>query len=208
MSLKVIGAGLGRTGTNSFRLAMNMLGFDKCHHMFEVRENPDQAHVFLAASRGEEVNWDTLFNGFQSTCDWPSCHFWRELSTHYPEAKIVLTLRDAESWYNSMNQTIFQHMREMMNGPINPIGEMVAEVVYRQAFNGNIDDKDHAIDVYERHNQSVREAIPPERLLEFKPSDGWEPLCKFLGVAVPNSPYPKTNSTEEFRKESTSLTRG
>lgn len=207
MTIKVIGAGLGRTGTNSFRTAMNRLGFGKCHHMFEMRDNIAQAPILLAAAHGEKIDWDRLFRGYQSTCDWPSCHFWRQLAAYYPEAKVVLTVRDAESWYNSMKQTIFEHIREMLKGPLNPIGEMVKEIVYQQTFSSNIEDKDHVIAVYEQHNQAVRDAIHPERLLEFSPVAGWQPLCAFLNVPVPDEPYPKTNSTEEFQQED-SFTKG
>lgn len=199
--LNVIGAGLGRTGTNSFKLAMEILGFGKCHHMVEVLDHPDHAPVFLAAAQGEAVDWDALFDGYQSSTDWPSCHFWRELSEHFPQAKIVLTVRDAESWYRSMSETILPTMKLKFETIQSPIVAMGDEILMKQFLQGNADDKDHVIAMFERHNQTVRDAIPDDRLLEFKAQDGWEPLCAFLGVPVPDEPYPVTNSLDEFQEK-------
>ena len=104
--LKVIGAGISRTGTFSFKLAMEKLGFTKCHHMMEVVENPTQAPLFIAAAKGEPTDWEDLYQGYQACCDFPSCHFWRELMDAFPTARVVLTVRDPENWYKSMSETI------------------------------------------------------------------------------------------------------
>jgi len=200
MALKVIGAGLGRTGTNSLKVALEKLGFSKCHHMTEVLENPQQVAGFLAAARNEKVDWDTLFEGYRASCDWPSCNFWRELSACYPDAKIILTRRSAESWYLSMSETLIPFMRKVIAGPPQPIREIAQEIVINQSFSGDIDDKDHVMEVFELHNQAVRDTIAKERLLEFEASDGWEPLCAFLGVPVPDEPYPRVNAMGEFKR--------
>lgn len=200
MALKVIGAGVGRTGTNSFKLAMEKLGYGKCHHMFEVLENPWHADVLLAAAKGEKVDWDTLFEGYQATCDWPACHFWRELSEYYPDAKVVLNVRDPEAWYASVMKTIIPRAQQMFSGEMTPIAEMIKEIVFNQAWDNRTDDKDYMIARYNAHNQSVRDTIAADRLLEFDPADGWEPLCAFLGEPVPDEPYPNTNSSKEFEE--------
>lgn len=200
MPLQVIGVGFGRTGTNSLKLALEMLGFARCHHMVEVIENPWQAPLFLAAARGEAVDWDTLYEGYLSCCDWPSCHFWRELSAYYPDAKVILSHRNAQSWFNSMSETILPLLK---NGPAtdaDPVRQMGYEIVFRQTFGENVDDRDHVIGVYERHNQAVRDAIAADRLLEFEARDGWAPLCAFLDVPVPGQPYPNTNAPDDFRR--------
>lgn len=206
MSLKVIGAGFGRTGTNSFKIAMEMLGFGKCHHMTEVLANLHQAPAFLAAAQGRSVDWDEVYKGYQSCCDWPSCHFWRELADAFPEAKVVLTVRDSESWFRSMSKTILLQMSEadaMLEqvGPTGaPVFEMSNEIIFRQTFEENIEDKQKVIAAYERHNQAVRDNVPAARLLEFQARDGWKPLCDFLEVPIPAEPYPSTNDPDGFRK--------
>lgn len=198
MTLKVIGAGFPRTGTNSFKLAMEMLGFDRCHHMYEVLANPQQAPDFLAAALGEPVDWDAVYTGYQACCDFPSCYFWRELSEYYPDAKIVLTTRSAEGWYESMRTTIFDIFEKVGPGMDNPISSMGREILYKRMFGENFEDRAHVIDVFERHNQRILDSIPPERLLVFEARQGWAPLCEFLGVAVPDQPYPNANALDEF----------
>lgn len=200
MSLKVLGVGLGRTGTNSLKLALEQLGFAKCHHMTEVFANPQQVAGFLAAARGETVDWNKLYEGYQACCDWPSCYFWRELHAFYPDAKVILSIRSAESWYRSMSETLLAFIHQALAGPDNPAKAIGGEIVVKGTFAGNIDDKDHVIATYERHNQAVRDAIPPEQLLEFDAKQGWQPLCEFLNVPVPEEPYPNTNSMAEFRQ--------
>jgi hypothetical protein len=198
--MKVIGVGFGRTGTNSLKQALEILGFAKCHHMVEVIQNREQAPLFLAAARGEAVDWDGFYKGYQSCCDWPSCHFWRELSGYYPDAKVILSHRDSQSWFNSMSETILPLLSERPSKDADPIKQMGHEIVFEQTFGGNVDDRDHVIGVYERHNQAVREAISPDRLLVFEAKDGWAPLCEFLQVPVPDQPYPNTNAPDEFRQ--------
>ena len=108
MSLKVIGAGFGRTGTTSLKAALERLGFDRCYHMFEFMEHPEHAKYWDAASKGKPVDWNALFEGYQSTLDWPGCSYYRDLMQRYPEAKVLLTVRDSEKWYQSAQKTIFR----------------------------------------------------------------------------------------------------
>jgi len=199
MSLKVIGAGFGRTGTASLKEALEMLGFGPCHHMIEVFLHPEQVQFWDRAAEGKIANWEELFNAYQSCCDWPSCSFYKELADFYPNAKVVLSLRDPKSWYKSVDATIMRHLKAAAEGgPGGPPGKFAAILISQRAF-GNDFSEANMIAAYERHNAEVRRSIPRERLLEFEAKDGWEPLCRFLGVKVPGKLYPRNNTSEEFR---------
>jgi hypothetical protein len=199
MALKVVGAGLGRTGTLSLKNALEKLGFGPCYHMFEVIERPDHIQMWHRLVFGGSIDWDVLFRDFQSTVDWPAAHYWRELAGHYPDAKVLLSLRDPESWYKSVTDTIYQGMKMQLRETAPPArrtqGEMVRKLVLEDTFGGRFEDKAHAIEVYNRHNDAVRRTIPPDRLLVFDAKQGWEPLCRFLGVPIPPEPFPHLNDT-------------
>jgi hypothetical protein len=203
MSLKVIGAGFGRTGTHSLKIALEMLGFAPCYHMVEVFSHPGHSEMWEEAALGRAIDWKALLEPYKAAVDWPSSYFWRELAALYPEAKIILTERDAEAWYKSISQTIFDFMmREVDDSKLDPVHraqrKMGRTIVAEKVFGGRFD-KQHVIDVYRRNGEAVRREVPPERLLEFDAPQGWKPLCDFLGVPVPDAPFPLTNTTEEFR---------
>jgi len=201
MTLKVVGAGFGRTGTLSLKIALEMLGIGRCYHMAEVFQNPGHAELWSAAADGN-VDWETLLAGYGAAVDWPSTYFWRELANYYPDAKIILTHRSTQSWIKSAKETIFGAL-----GPPTPDDKphvasqkiMGRKLVNDRTFGGNVEDPAHLAAVYEKHNDEVRRTIPAERLLVYQVSEGWEPLCKFLGLPVPAVDYPKVNSTEEFK---------
>lgn len=198
MSLSVIGAGFGRTGTLSLKLALEQLGFGPCYHMVEVIGHPEAAAYWEAAADGKPVDWETVFAGFGATVDWPSATFYKTLADAYPEAKVILTVRDPEAWFASTQATIFA--REFPEQTDDPFLRMLGKVIAR-LFDYRMKDKAHVISVYERHNETVARVIPPERLLVYEVAQGWAPLCGFLGVPIPESPMPKVNSTEEFGTE-------
>lgn len=193
MGLAVIGAGFGRTGTESMKLALEMLGFGPCHHMKEVLSSSEQIALWRAAARGNLPDWDEAFLGYNSSVDWPSAYFWRELSEYYPDAKILLTTRSADSWYASMEKTIFKTLKESTE-PASIGISLIAERV----FGGRIEDRDHAIAVYEANNAEVQSAFTPDRLFTYELGDGWDKLCQFLGKPVPNVPYPNRNPAADF----------
>jgi len=195
MTLKVIGAGYGRTGTMSMKLALEQLGFGPCYHMVEVFRNPASIGLWEAAADGKP-DWAQIFAGYSSTVDWPSATFYKELADAYPEAKVILTLRDPEAWYRSTQATIFA--REFPPNSEEPFLRMVSKCVGR-LFDQRMHDKETLISVYNRHNETVQKVIPAERLLVYDVAEGWAPLCGFLGVPVPDSPMPKVNTTEEFQ---------
>jgi hypothetical protein len=199
MTLRVIGAGYGRTGTASLKLALERLGFGPCHHMSEVLPSPDRVALWTrigeGAAREDPSLLDTAFDGYESTVDWPSCTHWRELMNHYPDAKVILSRRDAGKWFESVNATILKpEVNAMM--ALSPMGPMLNANIWR-LFDGRLDDRQHMMACFEKHCAEVIDGVPPDRLLVFEASQGWEPLCEFLGVPVPEVPYPHVNSKEE-----------
>ncbi len=202
MPLKAVGAGFGRTGTNSLKNALEMLGFGPCHHMFEVRENPQQLPFWEAAARGETMNWDEVFAEYNACVDWPSARYWREISDHFPLAKVLLSVRPAEDWIKSVHATIYASLMKRGNDPTGPNKsrrEMAYELIVNQTFDGRLGDAAHAKAVYEAHIAEVQRTVPPERLLTFDVAQGWDPLCGFLEVPVPEAPFPLTNTSAEFQ---------
>lgn len=197
MPLEIIGAGLGRTGTLSLKLALEQIGFGPCYHMAELMMNPARAPLWVAAADGKP-DWEAIFAGYASTTDYPACDFWRELATVYPNAKVILTLRDPVKWFESTQATVFS---DGMTAMIKSQAAMVPffERTVWKAFGNRIHDRAHMIDVFERHNEAVKAGIPKQRLLVYEVSQGWNPLCEFLGVDVPRTPFPKVNSREEMQ---------
>jgi hypothetical protein len=203
MTLEVVGAGLGRTGTNSLKGALEHLGFGPCHHMFEVRENPKQIAYWHAAAFGATPDWDAVFEGFRASVDWPSAFFWRELAAHFPDAKVLLSVRPEQDWLASIQSTIFPLLRthrDIPPGLMRDTMVMAHRLVFERTFGGRIDDPDHVLSVYRSHAEAVRRAIAPGRLLVYDVAEGWEPLCRFLGVPVPEIPFPHTNTTKDFKE--------
>jgi Sulfotransferase domain len=196
MPLDVIGAGLGRTGTTSLKFALEQLGFGRCHHMSELIRHPEQAPLWERAAAGESVDWEEVLEGYRATTDWPACHFYKTLAERYPRARVILTLRDPQRWFESTQATIFNADFLASTGE-RPHGGFVRDVLL-SVFDGRMHDREHLIEVYERHNAEVRRTIAPERLLVYEVSQGWEPLCRFLGVPVPADRFPRVNTTEDF----------
>jgi len=194
MTLRVVGAGLGRTGTLSLKLALERLLGAPCYHMLEVFAHPEHVALWHAAARGEPVDWRALFAGYAAAVDWPVGSFWPEVSDAFPEALIVLSTRSAESWWQSASQTIFPTSGKAAGTPWHAMWMELA----RSRFTTRLDDRAAAIAAYERHNADVRKRAPNERLLEWSAREGWAPLCRALGVSVPEEPFPHANSTEEF----------
>lgn len=171
--------------------------------MIELFGLPERSAIFGAAYRGETVDWDQAFDGFQSTLDWPSCTFYDQLARRYPEAKVILTTRDPEKWHRSCMETIaFRNgaSHDTQEAGEGPVDQMIDAIIWRGTFDRRFDAKDHAISIFNRHNQQVIERIAKDRLLVYQAGDGWEPLCGFLGVAVPNETFPHLNDTASFRK--------
>jgi hypothetical protein len=202
MALQVIGAGFGRTGTLSLKAALEKLGLGPCYHMVEVGGNEGHAQRWIDAMDGRP-DWHALLGAYGSTVDWPGCHYWRELAASHPDARVLLSVRDPDRWYESVMSTIYNvltmTMPEDAPAPFRLQQTMVQRMILDETFGGRLDDRAHAIDVYQRHNAAVREAIAPDRLLVFEVAEGWEKLCSFLDRPVPEEDFPRLNDSASFR---------
>ncbi len=201
MELEIIGPGFGRTGTNSLKLALEHIGYGPCHHMFEVRDNPKLLPDWEAAADGQPVDWNHVFRGYRSQVDWPGARYWRELVEAFPDAKVILSVREPNGWFDSVQATVhpFIEARGTHDSDhMNAIAEMAYNTVVRPIFDGRLSERRHAIRKFEQHIENVQSSVPAERLLTFDVREGWNPLCAFLNVIVPDIPFPKTNSSKEF----------
>ena len=179
------------------KLALEELGFGPCYHMAELIGDLSRLSLWENAAEGV-CEWDGIFAGFPATVDYPACTYWRELTAFYPDAKVLLTVRDADEWFESTQATIFSApMRARITG--SPLQPFFDKAVWRD-FGERIEDRDFMTDVFRRHREEAEQAIPPERLLVYEVGDGWEPLCEFLDVPVPSSPFPHANSRAEMQQ--------
>ncbi len=210
--LKVIGAGFGRTGTFSLKAALEELGFAPCYHMVEVFQHPEHVKYWKAATQGESIDWDQIFVNYQATVDWPSCTFYAELMSRYPDAKVVLTVRDPDRWYESCKNTLYMTAKKVQRLANNPLRRLSMQIfaprfvklalqvlsLWNNNFYDRFEDKDYTIATYNRHIEEVKRNVSPERLLVYEVKEGWEPLCVFLGVEVPEKPFPHLNESGNF----------
>ncbi|MFG0259989.1 MAG: sulfotransferase family protein [Phycisphaerales bacterium JB041] len=197
MGLRVIGAGFGRTGTASLKLALEQIGFGPCYHMSEVLQNPTHIQKWLDVAAGRP-DWKGIFDGYQACVDFPSCSFYQELAATYPGAKVVLSVRDPEAWFDSIHATIMSPgLVEHVSG--SPFGELSRRIIWDR-FGGKIHDRAHMVKCFNAHTESVKAAIDPDRLLVYQVKQGWGPLCDFLGAAPPATAFPHVNSTEDTQR--------
>jgi hypothetical protein len=193
MTLRVVGAGLGRTGTHSLKLALEQLLGGPCYHMLEVLEHPEYVPYWDAALAGEPVDWNQVMDGYVAAVDWPASAFWRELSAAFPDAIVLLSTRSStDAWWKSANATIMEAMHRM---PADQFPRTLLDARFTPAWS----DPDAAKHAYEAHNAAVRAEVPPARLVDWAPGAGWEPICSALGLAVPDEPFPHVNTTDDFR---------
>jgi hypothetical protein len=195
MALKIVGSGLGRTGTKSMQTALSMLGLGPCHHMVEVFMHPESMALWVEASKGKDV-WDEIFKDYQSAVDYPVAAYWREVAAKYPDAKVLHTTRDPDKWYDSASTTIFAQTSPAIQGAAGLQAEFFAS--FTGPMRVHMADRAWMTDYFRQHDAEVKAAIAPERLLVYEVGSGWEPLCAFLGVPVPTEPYPTENSRAEF----------
>jgi hypothetical protein len=206
MALEVVGAGLGRTGTKSLQTALGMLGFGPCHHMVEVFAHPESMAQWIEAGAGRP-DWDAIFKDYRSMVDYPGAAFWRELAAYYPAAKVLLSVRDPDAWFESTQATIFAPgggVDQALANPEHPMARFFGS--FSSRFSDNIHDRAAMTDYFRRHVEEVKATIPAERLIVYEVGAGWEPLCAGLGVPVPTEPYPSENSRAEFAARVASMT--
>jgi hypothetical protein len=207
MTMRVVGAGVGRTGTLSLKAALEQLLGGRCYHMLETFGRPDDLPVWEAAALGRPPGWREFLAEYDAAVDWPASAFWRELAAAFPDAIVLLSTRSStDAWWKSATNTIFDRMREGQPDEDHPMAEVhqaqrsMVRAMLAQRFTADVQDEAAAKAAYETHNAAVRATIPPERLVEWQPGDGWEPICAVLGLAVPDTPFPQANSTDEFRE--------
>lgn len=197
MPPRVIGAGVGRTGTLSLKTALEQLLDGPCYHGSEVFGESRQVRFWSAAARGESVDWWGFFHGYEATVDWPAAAFWEEISAEFPDAIVLLSTRESvDAWHRSAHDTIFQYAPLAR---ISPVVRMFSEVLAAR-FTPNATDPAEARAAYERHNAHVRATVPRERLVEWTPRDGWGPLCAALDIPVPDEPFPSVNTKDDWNR--------
>jgi len=212
MPLELIGAGLGRTGTFSLMTALNELGLP-CHHMLSLFQDNEQAPLFNDALQGKNIDWHYLFRNYKAAVDYPCAFFYIELMKEFPYAKVLLSVRDPEKWYESTYKSIFKLSNMRWEFPyvisyllifhltsIRDKLDSVEGIIWKGTFGGRFANKKHAIEVFNDHNEEVKRLVPAERLLVYDVKEGWEPLCKFLGKPIPNKPFPHVNDSANIEK--------
>ena len=213
--MRIIGAGFGRTGTTSLKEALEELGFGPCYHMIEVFKHPEHAATWQAAWRGEPVDWEAFLGEYEATVDWPSCTFYEGLMEKYPDAQVLLSVRDPDRWYESTKNTIYGLSKAVTRSPVSraifgvislltfggfSMGNMVGDIIWEGTFHGRFEDEAFAKEVFTRHNEEVKRRVPPGKLLVYEVKEGWGPLCEFLGVEVPDMPFPHLNDAARMQR--------
>ena len=216
MAIEVIGAGLGRTGTMSLKFALERMGLGPCFHMVELMKVPERLKYLKQAHKTGDSDWDALFHGFSSAVDYPICLYLQPLLQKYPDAKVVLTLRDPDVWYTSVTNTIWHaaphsasDILKLIWGTIRhkdmrkvaPVFNHSDQLIWKEQFEGRFRDKDFAIAKYHEHTEWVRSIVPEGQLLEYNLGDGWVPLCEFLDKEILKEEFPKSNDQAEFQRK-------
>ena len=201
MTIHVVGAGLGRTGTHSLKVALEQLLGGTCHHMVEVFQHPEQAPVWQAAAEGTMPDWHEFLAGYTATVDWPAAAFWPELSAAFPDAVVLLSVRDPDAWYTSARNTILLPLTGAAEKPSgdDAWADMIGAMM-RNRFTDRLDDAEAAKAAFVTNNERARAEVDPDRLVVWEASDGWGPICAALDLPVPDEPFPLTNTTAEFRE--------
>ncbi|MGH2714266.1 MAG: sulfotransferase family protein [Thermoleophilaceae bacterium] len=207
--MKVIGAGFGRTGTMSLKAALEQLGAGPCFHMIDIIRDPSTLHYWQAAIDGERVDWKEALDGWEGSVDWPGCTFYKQHMETWPEAPVLLSVRDPEAWYKSTSNSIHAAKEMAMRGELQPpeenppspeVMQMINGLIWQGTFNGRFGDRDYALQVFNDHIEDVKRTVPADRLVIYEIGQGWGPLAEMLGVEAPDAPFPHLNDTESFRQ--------
>lgn len=203
MTLKIIGAGFGRTGTSSTKRALEQLGLNPCYHMVELMRNQHHLPHWQALYNGMDMNLEDIFGNYQASLDWPACRFWEVTARAYPHAYILLTTRDPQKWHESFMATLYPAMTNP-NAPESPLLTLARRIVLEDTFHGRADDADYAISVFSKHLDYVQQTAPKDRLIVYDVVEGWPPLCEILGCDIPLEPFPHSNTREDYLASRTS----
>lgn len=202
MTLRVIGAGLGRTGTMSLKLALEQLLGGPCYHMTELFQHPEHLPYWQQAVDGETVDWQQVFGDYVAAVDEPTGQLWEPISQAYPDALIILSVRDPDAWWQSANATIMEVKRQpppAEDKDRNAWYDMIMNL-YDQFYPQGVDEPEAAKAAFRAHIACVKSTVPSERLLVWEAKDGWAPICQALNLPVPDEPFPYSNTREEFIK--------
>lgn len=214
--IKIIGAGLGRTGTMSLKLALEALGYNRCYHMSELLNDPSRLKYWKEFQKSGKTSYDDLFDGYMAAVDYPAAALYKDLYRQIPGCKVILTVRDPEEWYESVKRTIYSVSpksfkeiasliyRAMTNKNVRRVGpvfQLNDRLIWKKQFQGKFKDKAFAMDRFHQWNEEVINTIPEEDLLVMKISDGWEPLCAFLNKEVPKIEFPLSNKRQDFKQK-------
>ena len=223
MSIKIIGAGFPRTGTTTLKRSLETLGCTRVYHMKELLVNPVQLHFWETLAETGTTNWEGLYDGFDATVDFPGYPWYKEHMKQYPDAKVILTVRDFESWYKSVNSTVFRAGPQTPIEKIKMMGKLLSSsrarkvvkcikffkrIFFAGELQGQFEDKSFAEKVWNDHIKEVKSIVPEGKLLVYDVRDGWPPLCKFLGVDEPSEPLPHLNKKENFKEMLPKLMKG
>ena len=204
--MKIIGSGFGRTGTLSLKKALEQLGFGPCYHMETVIRWPKHIRLWHDVAMGKPVDWSDIFSQYQATVDYPASVYYKEMLAAYPDAKVIHTARDPERWYNSTLDTIYQAPHvfprwvPQLIWPLRLWLEMQETIIWQKVFNGRFSNRKQAIAIFNDYIAAVQRTVPTEQLLVFNVEEGWEPLCRFLQVPVPNTPFPRVNGRKAMQR--------
>ncbi|MFI0486635.1 sulfotransferase family protein [Actinomadura sp. 9N215] len=207
--LQVIGVGLHRTGSTSVKAALEWLGYGPCYHGLEaLRRCVDGEHWQAAYDTGGAADWSVIFEGYRAALDWPTVHFWEQLAAAYPDARILLTDRDPERWWDShvqmfqlgaqFNRELTGEQRQWAEESGFARTQTILRTIVTETFGGRVFDKTHCLRVFQQHYERVRRTVPDDRLLVYRVQDGWEPLCRFLDADVPDEPFPHVNTRDNL----------
>ncbi len=214
MSIKFIGAGLPRTGTNTLKRALETLGYAKTYHMKELLNNPEKLSYWLSMESSGTMDYDTIYDGFVASVDFPCYPWYKEHMEKYPEAKVILTTRPFDKWYKSLESTIWTAGPQTLPEKLRMMSKLIfdsrlrkvigcVKLAKRQIFEVSMQNRfgdiDFARKMWEAHHEDVKKHVPAEKLLIYEVKDGWGPLCDFLGVPEPSEPLPHLNKKENFK---------
>jgi len=207
--MKVIGVGFGRSGTMSLKQALGELGAGPCFHMIDLIQDPSKVGPWHAAVFEGEMDWDAMFDGFESTIDWPGCTLWRDLIDAFPEAKVLLNYRDFDAFYRSLETTVYALRKAAKEGTLEPdasrpqpvpeLWEIIDELIFARDLQGSIEDRERVREICEQRLEEIQSTVPADRLTVWKLGDGWGPLCEMLDVHEPEHEFPHLHEAAEFR---------